>query len=144
MKENQNTLDYNVWSAGEYKNNLEDIPYIGTTITAKTNNNYSVIGENSIHIQTSTSSGFFIISNKQYTTNTVLTAKAHIRCLKGSVRFRIDDGGINIISSTTINENTTGDVSISGTIPSNGNWRLQLSVTSETELYVDNICLTTS
>ena len=139
MKENQNSLDYNVWSAGEYENNLDGIQYIGTAITAKTTTEYSVIGENSINLQTNDSSGFVMITRGDYNQGTILTGKAHIRCRKGSVRFRIDDGASNIIASTTINENTVDNITISGTVPITGNWRLQLVVSANTELYIDNI-----
>lgn len=147
MKENQNTLDYNVWGAGEYKNSLENIVSIPSNVIAKTTKEWSVIGENSIHIKsTSDTIAYFIISFDQFNAGTVLTGKAHIRCINGNASIRLVNQSTSIaIASTNINESTLGEVTVSGTNNSAGGVRFLIRIANaDTELYIDNIRLTTS
>ena len=147
MKENQNTLDYNVWSAGEYKNSLENIVSIPSNVIAKTTKEWSVIGENSIHIKsTSDAIANFIIYFNQFDAGTVLTGKAHIRCIKGNASIRlVNQSTSTVIASTNIDDSTLGEVTVSGTNGGAGGVRLLIRIANtDTELYIDNISLTTS
>jgi len=147
VKENQNTLDYNVWSAGEYKNNLEDIYHIPDIVNANPSTVWSSIGENSIHIKsTSENIANFIISVNQYNTGTILTGKAHIRCINGSASIRlVNQTTSTVIASTNIDASTLGEVSVSGTNASVGDVRFLIRIaTTGTELFIDNISLTNS
>lgn len=147
MKENQNTLDYNVWSAGEYKNSLENIVSIPSNVIAKTTKEYSVIGENSIHIKsTSDTIANFIISFNQFDAGTVLTGKSNIRCINGSASIRlVNQTSSTVIASTNISTSTLGEVSVSGTNESVGDVRFLIRIaTTGTELFIDNISLTNS
>ena len=145
MKENQNQLDYNVWSAGEYKNSLENIASIPSNVIAKTTKEYSVIGENSIHIKsTSDTTANFIIRVDSYNTGAVLTGKAHIRCINGSASIRlVNQTSSTVIASTNIDASTLGEVSVSGTNASVGDVRFLIRIANkDTELFIDNISLT--
>lgn len=147
MKENQNTLDHNVWSAGEYKNSLENIASIPSNVIAKTTNEWSVIGENSIYIKsTSDTTANFIISVNQYNAGVILTGKAHIRCINGSASIRlVNQTSSTVIASTNIDASTLGEVSVSGTNASVGDVRFLIRIaTTGTELFIDNISLTNS
>lgn len=145
MKDTNNLLEYNVWSAGEYKNNLEDIGYIPTTVqTVKTTKEYSIIGENSIHIKTIADNvGNFIIVNKQCDSNTVLTGKVHVRCIKGSASLRfVNNTSGEVISSTNISSGTIGEIIVSGTNTSLGDCRFIIRTNSkDTFLFCDNFIL---
>ncbi|WP_296862192.1 hypothetical protein [uncultured Methanobrevibacter sp.] len=148
MKDTNNLLEYNVWSAGEYKNNLEDIGYIPTTTqTVKTTKEYSIIGENSIHIKTIADNiGNFIIVNKQCDINTILTGKVHVRCTSGNASLRfVNNTSGEVISSTNISSGTLGEIIVSGTNTSLGDCRLIIRTTSkDTVLYCDNFILNLS
>ena len=145
MKENQNQLDTNVWSAGEYKNSLENIVSIPSNVIAKTTNEYSVIGENSIHLKsTSDTTANFIMSFDQINAGVILTGKAHIRCINGNASIRlVNQSTSTVIASTNIDTSTSGEISVSGTNASAGGVRFLIRIANTgTELFIDNISLT--
>lgn len=146
MKENQNKIDYNVWSAGEYKNSLEDITYIPPEDIIKITNEYSVIGETSIQLKSTVNeTKNFILANLQYESNIGLTAKAHIRIVNGNAYFRISKSDGTIVAQVLVNEGTCGEITVSGVTPSSGYYRILISTSTEdVVLYVDNIRLNTS
>ena len=146
MKENQNTLDYNVWSAGEYKNSLADIAYIPPEDIIKITNEYSVIGETSIQLKSTVNeTKNFMLANLQYGSNIGLTAKAHIRIVNGNAYFRMSNSYGTIVSQVLVKEGTCDEITVSGVTPSSGYYRISISTfTEDVVLYVDNIHLTTS
>jgi hypothetical protein len=143
VKENQNTLNYNIWSGGEYKNNLEDITYIPQEDIVKITNEYSAIGETSIQLKSTVNeTKNFILSNTQYESNIRLTAKAHIRILKGNAYFRISKSDGTVVSQVLVNEGTCDEITVSGVTPSSGYYRILISTsTKDVTLYMDNISL---
>nr|MCR5026978.1 hypothetical protein [Methanobrevibacter sp.] len=146
VKENQNQLDYNVWSAGEYKNSLEDITYIPPEDIVKTTTEYSVIGENSIHLKSTVNeTKNFIITIKQFSANTTLTAKAHFRVINGDCYFRLMNSSSEIFANVLVHKGTCGEITINGVNSVTGNVRLMVTTSSDNvKLYLDNISLITN
>ena len=77
MKDTNNLLDYNAWSAGEYENNTDSMT--PTALEIATTSNYSDIGENSFILINNTDSlsnaqtkPVNISSNTTYTFSTVV------------------------------------------------------------------------
>lgn len=76
MKDNNNLLNYNQWSTGEYQDNTEG--YL-TNAIIQTSKEYSMIGENSLKVINNTSSTkttytspINVASNKTYTLSCIL------------------------------------------------------------------------
>lgn len=76
MKDTNNKLDYNIWSAGEYQDNTQGYNTNGIVQTSK---EHSFIGENSLKIINNTTSGIAaytpaitVESNKTYTLSCVI------------------------------------------------------------------------
>ena len=76
MKDTNNILDYNIWSAGEYQDNTQGY---NTNCIVQTSKEYSLIGENSLKVINDTSStktvytsSIDVTSNKTYTLSCVL------------------------------------------------------------------------
>ena len=147
MKENQNTLDYNIWSGTEYKNNLEDIYYIPNTVKANPSTVWSSIGEQSLHL-TTTTDGYQAVTIKQLTStiNKTMTIECDILHQKGGtcqLRIRQSD---DTLTDVNIPVNTdTQHISLSKQITADGTVQVILILRNSTdEVYTDNICLTTS
>jgi len=147
VKENQNTLGYNVWSASEYKNNLEDIYYIPNTVKANPSTIWSTIGEQSLHL-TTTTDGFQAVIIKQITStsNKTLIVNCDILHQKGGTcQLRMVETG-NIYTEVNIPVNSdTQHISLSKQTTVDGTVQVILILRSNTdEIYIDNISLTTS
>ena len=143
MKENQNLLGYNVWSAGEYKNSLIDMNYIPPQVVVKTTTEYSFIGENSIQLKTTSNNWQnFMLSGAKYSAGT-LTAKAHIRVVSGMARFRLVNMSNTIIAAANVSAGTCDEITINGVNTPTEQVRVMISTNSDDVLvYVDNISLT--
>ena len=147
MKENQNILDYNVWSASEYKNNLEDIYHIPDMVNANPSTIWSTIGEQSIHL-TSTTNGYrgVIIKQITSTSNKTMTAECDILHQKGGtcqLRIRHPDDTLTDVN-IPVNPDTQ-HIKLSTPITTDGTVQVILILRINTdEMYIDNISLTNS
>lgn len=76
MKDTNNLLDHNIWSAGEYQDNTQGY---NTNCIVQTSKEYSLIGENSLKVINDTSStksaytsDITVAGNKTYTLSCIL------------------------------------------------------------------------
>ena len=147
MKDTNNLLEYNVWSAGEYGNT---IPVILANMLGVITNNYSDIGEQSLKLTKNASSGSYsrIIYNQSIINKTV-TVSAHIRTVDTNAQLLLleFDSDSRTIQTGTVNipTNSYGTFNISLISGSNNSkFVIQFSNIGGqgSDIYVDDISLT--
>lgn len=147
VKENQNTLDYNIWSGTEYKNNLEDIYYIPNTVKANPSTVWSSIGEQSLHLKSTTES-YQLVLLKQIvlSSGTTVTAECDILHPKGgTIQLRIIQSNSSYNDVDIPVNNSPIHVSVSKLITESKTINIALILRDDDdEAYVDNVRLTTS
>ena len=149
MKDTNNLLSHNQWTAGEYENTIPAT--LANTIGVITNN-YSDIGEQSLKLTKNASSGSYsrIIYNQSIINKTV-TISAHIRTedtICQLLLLEVDSNGSTIQSRTVnIPSNSYGTFNIS-LISGSNNSKFVIHFGNiggqGSDIYVDNIMLTAS
>ena len=147
MKENQNQMDYNIWSATEYKNNLEDIYSIQDTIKANPSTKWSSIGEQSLHL-TATTNSYQAVLIKQISMNNNISITAELDILHkkgGNNQLRITQADntytdVNIpVSANPQHISLSKQITVEGTVKI-----FFIMRDNSDEAYIDNISLTAS
>ena len=146
MKENQNALNYNVWSAGEYENNTNGIYRINENTEIITNKEYSNIGENSYRVKIiSSSPGSLIVNRMSHEANKTITASLNIRAVSGNLTLRLQELSISNRTDVIVSEGSIGAFSVSHIVSSTQNVQFMIIPEGQGTLcYIDNISLTTS
>lgn len=149
VKDNNNLLNFNQWSCGEYNNNLNDFT-LNTTQQQKNiiSNDYSKIGENSLKMISSQTADYIRIWYLTELKNKKITCKLHIKTEETiDILLREYDSNNTIISIKYTTFTGCGDVSLilNSSNTSNNKFLLQISnVPKDKIVYVDDIILTTS
>ena len=146
VKENQNALNYNVWSAGEYENNTNGIYRINENTEIITNKEYSNIGENSYRVKIiSSSPGSLIVNRMSHEANKTITASLNIRAVSGNLTLRLQELSISNRTDVIVSEGSIGAFSVSHIVSSTQNVQFMIIPEGQGTLcYIDNISLTTS
>ena len=147
MKDTNNLLTHNQWSAGEYGNT---IPVILVNMLGVITNNYSDIGEQSLKLTKNASSGSYsrIIYNQSIINKTV-TVSAHIRTVDTKAQLLLSelDSNDNTIQTGTVNipTNSYGTFT-SSLISGSNNSKFVIHFGNiggqNSDIYVDDISLT--
>ena len=102
MKDNNNILDYNTWTAGEYENTPE-IFYTAPMTDRICTNDYSSIGEQSIKLTKKADSGTYArVSYDNSIINKTVTASAMIKTNNPGELILIEFSGNNIITTNRV------------------------------------------
>ncbi|MCR5026981.1 MAG: hypothetical protein K6A34_06040 [Methanobrevibacter sp.] len=116
VKDNNNLLDYNTWSCGEYNNNPEIFNVAPNTIRT-VSTEYSNIGESSIRLTKTADSGAYSrITHTENLSNKTVIASAHIRsATQKSVLIIIEFNGSSVIQQASVDvpANTSKKVNVS-------------------------------
>ncbi len=120
MKDNNNLLGYNTWSAGEYSENTNGI---NTNCIIQTNKEYANIGENSIKIINNTET-----TKSAYTDNiSCSTNKTYtLTCI-----IYNPDSRVNLVLM-----GSTGTYSVVGVTPSDSPKKVDVSYTTTNDTYI--------
>ncbi|WP_296862196.1 hypothetical protein [uncultured Methanobrevibacter sp.] len=147
MKDTNNLLEYNEWSAGEYNNTIPVTPY---NIIGICTNTYSSIGEQSIKLTRNGPGANARISYNYSIINKTIVASAHIRTESTNAQLlliELNSSGTIQQNVVTIPSNTQGTFSVSLISGSNNSkFIIQFSNTGDigSVIFIDNIILTVS
>lgn len=101
MKDTNNKLDYNLWSGGEYSNNITGLNRNNDSLII-VSNDYSMIGESSLRIQrtsnTQPNTAYFTITN---TGSSTITVGVDVYCPVNALEMQLYDGS-NVLSQVTV------------------------------------------
>ena len=144
VKDNNNLLDYNVWSGTDYQDNIGTIAGHKTLVTSS--NDYSTNGEKSFKI-TFTGNSFEYINFQTITGIVNKTYTGHIKVLNigGPCTFRLINRDTNQHVDVTIPSSNNSQVLTNNIkLNDNGLLLLQINSTQNTVIYVDDMVLTSS
>lgn len=149
MKDNNNLLDYNTWSAGEYENTPE-IFYAAPLMSRICSNEWSIIGEQGIKLTKEGPSGAYgrIFYNQSFNNKTI-TASATIRTYDSAAYlYVLESNGPTIVQTRNVfvPANSVSDVSVSLVSGSeNTRFGVQFNIDEEVGfINIDNIRLVSS
>lgn len=106
MKDTNNKLDYNLYSAGDYNNNTTGLNRNNDSIIV-VSSEWSSIGENSFKISRTSyvqpNTAYFIITNTGLST---ITVEVDVYCPVNALEIQLYDGG-NVLSQVTVPARTS-------------------------------------
>lgn len=146
MKDNDNVLNYNIWSAGEYENNPE-IFYGNPIISRICTNEWSIIGEQGIKLTKKNSSESYVrIYHNQSFINKTVTASATIKTYNSAAYlylFEANSSGFIQSRSVFVPANSVSKVNVSLVSGSNNTrFGVQFNIVEDTgSINIDNIKL---
>lgn len=146
MKDNNNILDYNTWTAGEYEKKLPSTTYIPVNHNTNLTNDYSIIGESSIKIKSLTNDvGNMIFLEKTINANVNCYFSCNVYVVKGNATLRIFERTTSIQSSINLSEGVCGEVNINHINSAEQSVRFMITTRSDNVLlFIDNIFISTS
>lgn len=137
MKDNNNLVDYNVWSGGEYNKN--STRFNGSIIIT---NKYSTMGDYCLKLENKTTTQTLVNSTIPSPPNTQYTLKCNVYIIKGSIGVALRD---NTWGHTTLWKTPNGgweELEITYTTSSSASAIvIQFNKEANSEFYVDDICL---
>ena len=146
MKDNDNVLNYNIWSAGEYENNPEI--FYGNPITSRIcANEWSIIGEQGIKLTKKNSSESYVrIYHNQSFIDKTVTASATIKTYNSAAYlYLVEANSSSIIQSRSVfvPANSVSNVNVSLVSGSNNTrFGVQFNIVEDTgSINIDNIKL---
>ena len=150
MKDNNNLLSHNQWTAGEYEN-YPEIFYTAPMTDRICTNDYSSIGEQSIKLTKLGSPGSYArVSYNQSIINKTVTASVTIKTENATVLLiLLERDGTNIIQqrNVTVPSNSFMNISVSlESTSSNTSFGIQFNNNGDVGsfIHIDNISLTVS
>lgn len=149
MKDNNNLLSHNQWSAGEYEN-YPEIFYTAPMTDRICTNEYSSIGEQSIKLTKIADSGAYArVSYDNSIINKTVTASAMIKTNNRGELILIEISGNNIITTNRVTI-PAGSCAVFTVSLNSGNdnsrFGIQFSNHGDkySSIYIDDICLSVS